>query len=495
MSTRRTRLIAALSILVAVLPAGPAAADSWTRVGSGGLGDPARGKSIDLTIHGGFVWVSSTDELPGRFRPRLFRRPLVGDEPWTDATPPWGDAVDGHARDLFSFAGDLYVATSFGQVWRHRGASWSNATPPWAGTLPVHALAAWELVPGTATLCAARGSLELHCGVETGTTTTLPRAPLRDTRPVGQASLIGFRDRLVLAVGGGSEGSRTCEAWLFGGRWTAMSLDCFGDAGRTWAGQMAILGEHVYVGTGGHRPNGVFELSHGGTYRDVTPALHAFEQIHRYKGAGVAAGRLFVSAHVAFPPPGFADVVSTPDGDAWTHSNLPGFGPGFTNSTVEAMDARGPGLYAATVNLENGFEVWRRNFLVAEMIDENSPAYRDLIVELRRQALCLRHRIRGCPSRLVIAERFALLKEGVDTARHPDDDTKLILVTRQRFAAAGKELAAALELADQADKIALFDPAKAKPIYLKAAQHLESAMKTTRAAWEAVVAALRPGKG
>jgi hypothetical protein len=494
MSTPR-RLVPALILLVAAaLPlAAPASGlDSWTRVGSAGLGDSSRTEVTALAVHGGYVWVAS-----GRVDGRLQRARLTADTAWLDVTPPW--SAPERIEDLESFDGALWVATSGGRLWRQRlGGPWIDATP-WTGSAPLHALASWQLAADAATLCAARGSLEVWCGLESGAPLRLPRPPLRDPRQVGSAQLHAFRDRIALAVGGSTAESRTCEVLLYRKGWTTVSDDCFGDETRTWPGGMSVFREHLYMGTGGHFTNAIVRVTAAGAWSEVTPDFYSFDGFGarpaRFASTAVAAGQLFVGVHMLDALPGFSEVLRTPDGDAWSHSAAPSFGPGLTNDSAFTLTAHRMLLYAGAHNHVAGFEVWRRNFLVAEMIDESAGLFRDLTVDGRRQIVCLRLPVpRSCPGRPVLFERFAAVKLGFDAARHPKDDASLLQAARLRLAAAEKELLAGIALADQAEKLAAHDPAKARTLRLQAAQRLAAALETTSEVWDTAAAALG-GKG
>jgi hypothetical protein len=483
---RNSLLIAATA--VALLGADSAhAVDSWRRVASGGLGNPARSNASAMAIHDRSLWVATADLTGDGERPRLFRAALTADTRWSESTPPWAATSRGAITDLESFGGELWLATSFGEVWRHRRGVWTNATPRWKGAAPVLALGTWQVTTGVETLCAARGAVEVHCALETDRIETLPRPPLASTSAIGGADLLGFRDQLVLAVSGTTARSRSCELLTFGEEWASITADCFGDPERPWAGRMAALGEHVYLGTGGHSTNAVYRIARGGGYEAVTPRFLVDLRVPRYPAAAVAGDMLFVGLHDgSVTTAGMASVVRTANGRNWTTSNEPGFGSedNFV-TTVLAGDATV--LYAATLNSRGGFEVWRRDFRLYETLRTNQPIFREWDAFGRRLAVCWQVGITvpGCPGRELLSPRFERLQLGFEVARHPADDAKVVLAVRQRFAVAGKELVAALDLAAQADKLATVDPLKARAAYAAAAQRLDRALAASRAGWQA----------
>lgn len=490
-------------LLTALLLAGPATsagrADSWVRVGMGGLGNRSRVQPDALAVHGGYVWVASAEALPaGGKRPHLFRAPLRDDTAWTEVTPPWSGNSEISA--LTPFAGDLYVGTTFGQVWRLRRGAWANVTPAWPGTNPIQHLVGWEPIAGSATLCAARGTVEVRCGLEVGVAEALPAVPLRNSRDIGAARLATLGDRLYLAVSGTTASSRQCEVLTYqrSRGWSSITGDCFGDTRLPWAGSMAAFRGNLYVGTGGHfgLPT-VRRISYEGEVVDVTPTgIYPCTLVTscpaRYGAMAVSAGELFVGNRVTYAGGTISAEVVRTAGTGWSLSVERGFGIP-TNDTTTALAGNDLLVYAAILNSVDGFEVWRRNFLLSEALRENLQVNREWLRHARLLADCLRvGPLPGCSDRASLAERFERVRLGFDTARHPADDPKLILATRQRYAQAGKELATGLSLASAGDAAARVDPKQARQYYVAAAQRIERAAQISSAAWDAVVAATKP---
>jgi hypothetical protein len=481
-----------LSLATLVGSAGNASSgESWVRVGSEGLGNPDRRVGHALAIHDGYVWVAAAADpsAEGGGRPRLFRARLEDDTAWTEVPPPW--SANGEITDLEPFAGDLYVATTLGQVWRYRAGGWASVTPSWTAT-PVYALGVWRRPFGTATLCAARGARSIYCGLEGPMLMPLPGVPLTDSDDVGTADLVALRDQLFLAVSGASAGSRTCEVLRYDGRWRQVTADCFGDTERTWAGRMAAYGEHIYLGTGGHTLNAIYRINSAGEFTEVTPDFYdPAAGLRRVPAAAVAAGQLFLGTHVSYSiSAGLAEVVRS-DGTTWSRSAVPGFGSD-SNLTTNALAGAGMQLYAATYNPIEGFEVWRRDYSLIDGIWWGARHYREFTRNSRWLETCLRRRpLPGCPGWSRVEDGFRGLRHFFDAARHPEDDAKLIFATRERLAAAGKALTAASPLAGSADKIARDDPAAARPLYDAAADRLDEARELTRSAWRTVLAALK----
>ncbi|HEV8630219.1 MAG TPA: hypothetical protein VGV61_07875 [Thermoanaerobaculia bacterium] len=480
----------ATGVALLVIAASPAASvvDSWVRVATGGLGDDTR-KVHDLVIHDGYLWVATADlATSGGKHPRLFRALLRADSRWEEVTLPWRADSDGEISDLQPFGGDLYVASTFGQLWRyaHAGA-WTRLTP-WTGSTAILAVGVWELVPGTPTVCAFRAPAQISCGLETRTATPLPPVPLHNAAGVAAAQLLSFGDRLFLSVTGGSAGSRACEVHSFSDRWTAVTTDCFGNPDRPWAGDMTVFGERLYLGTGGHTRNAVYEVTDAGTYSEVAGAFAGLD-MNRIPASAVAVHQLFMGSHVAGLVDTYAAVERTVDGSTWHQSNEPGFGVD-ADDVTSALAGEGTRLYAGVLNVGDGFEIWRRNFLLFETLREDSPAYRALLSEGFRQLLCLRAGVTGCPARVQLTALFGRVRLGFDTANHPADDAKLILALRKQLATADTELTRALALADQADKVAPLDRHKAALLYKEAARHLELSLRITQTTWEAAQAAV-----
>jgi len=356
----------------------------------------------------------------------------------------------------------------------------------------VHALAQRQLPNGESQLCAIRGSVEVHCGIGTTLVERLPAVPLADPTRIGTGDLLYYGRQLFLAVGGESAGSRACEVWRYNGAWSPVTTNCFGNPDRTWPGRMAVYDDAVYVGTGGHTTNGIFKIERAdGSITDVTPAFYDpgpfGAGLRRVPAAAVAASTLFMGTHVSYLPAGSAEVIRL-DGTTWARSSEPGFGSD-TNQSTNALAGQDTLLYAGTVNLAGGFEVWRRNFWLFETALETTPGYREFVREASRLRGCLLPWPPSptCPDRLFVAADLRNVKLAFDTARHPGDDQVLLADIRSRFAQAEKELEEALTLAAAADKVALFDSKAAMALYASSRRQLGGALRSSRDGWHTAV--------
>lgn len=479
---RIAQLYRAVVLALVVLPAAhqPARSDDWVQVASGGLGDPSRVQAYPLAVVAGTVYVATHDSASREF---VYRAEMRSDTLWTDVTPPWG-ATAGETTDMVSWNEELWLSTSAGKLWRRdRTSRWTDMSPTWARGGSIFALAVW-LPPGeTATRLVAAGQ-----GVNVWSRRTdgrweeiTPPRELRDARIVSGA-LGSLGRHLYLGVGGGSAGSATAQVWRFTSRgWDAVTRDGFGRPELTWVNKMVALGDWLYIGTAGHGENtaGVFRTREGAA-EDVTPCdlyggcTGAFSTAPvRYGSLAVAASKLFAGTRTPSLPGEAigADVVVRGLDGSWARSNTPGFGVTGNDATT-GLAAGGASLYAGTINIWTGFEVWRRNAPLIEVLP-TIRVDRDLLLNRERKFLrCLRRP--HCPDWDRIIQPIEGIRLIIDTARYSQDDLKLILWARQSMAGATSLLDEAKQLADRADKEK--NPKKAELLRKQAAEKVKSAI-------------------
>lgn len=481
------------TIVVAVVLLGAvsgAAAAAWVRVADAGLGDPDRGQVDAIAVFGDHVYVASHD---GAGAPSVLRAAIATDTLWEVVTPPW-DTGAGEVVGLQVVGDALYVGTSGGQIWRHgRRGVWTAQLRPWPDGTPVIALGGWDPGDGPR-LCVMVEEATIWCRAAAGWD-PLPFLPIppaeRETVRSGQ--LAGFLDELYVGLGGGSAGDRACEAWRFGVRdgWRAVTRDCFGRPELTWIA-LGVFERRVYFGTSGHvRP--VVMRWDGHALEDVTPsalyecaALFGRCPVH-YNAFAVSAGRL----HLGTRTGGLgseADLLSTPDGEAWAFDSLPGFGNP-ANGAITALGSRDAYLYAGTFNTTTGFEVWRRTPPLADLIP---PMLADLWELQRfhgRLIGCLLRGIPCPPDWARLHEPIAEIELALTVVA--DEATFLVELKAARAAMAEARLlaAGAEQLAAMADKLG--DPRQARPLRHEATAAVGDAIRLTRGA----VADLRQAVG
>ncbi|MBI2838128.1 MAG: hypothetical protein HYX75_07430 [Acidobacteria bacterium] len=481
---RIAQLYRAVVLALVVLPAAQQSArsDEWVQVASGGLGDPSRRQAHPLEIVAGAVYVATHDPALNEY---VYRAEMLADTIWTDVTPPWG-GTHGEVTDMLSWNDDLWLSTSAGELWRRdRTGRWRDVSPTWARGGNIFGLAVW-LPPGEAAtrLVAAGQGVEVWSRRGDGRWDEIVVADDLHASGFVSGALGSLGRHLYLGVGGGSAGSAACQVWRFTSRgWDPVTRDGFGRPQLTWVNEMAVFGDWLYVGTAGHGEDtaGVFRMREGAA-EDVTPCdlyggcAGAFSRAPvRYGSLAATTSKLFVGTRTPSLPGEAigADVLArAPDG-SWALSNTPGFGVTGNDATT-GLAAAGASLYAGTINILTGLEVWRRNAPLLEVLP-TIRVDRDLLLNRERKFLrCLRRP--HCPDWDRIVQPIEGIRLVFDTARYSQDDLKLILWARQSMAGATSLLDEARQLADRADKES--NPKKAALLRKQAAEKVTAAIDT-----------------
>jgi hypothetical protein len=396
---------------------------------------------------------------------KILRATIRDDELWSDVSPAW-DADE--VVEMTSFRGALLVATKTGGLWRMNARDEWSQLDPGSTTSPLRSVAMLRTPDGNL-VCIARGSLRVRCNrfpeVIGWQPFPVPGELATDTT-IDSAQLRGLGGRLYIGVGGASAGSRDCAVWVssvaaastparWGAAWTPLTTDCFGRGsdpavgvvGNTWVTSMAAFDGEMYVGTGGHHPDGtgVYNTT-GSGFADVTPPTIGLP-IPRYGAMAVAGTRLFVGNHIGSPGFGTQVFAGLRDG-SWVASNEPGFSMP-ENLSTSALASRDAYLYAGTLNLVHGFEVWARVPPLLEFIPPIERYYRILPREVAGLRVCVQVPL-PCPIDLrPVYEPFEEIRLAFDKAQHPEDDANVIGNARTLIARAAGEL----ERADQLAKL------------------------------------------
>ncbi|MEW6367652.1 MAG: hypothetical protein AB1714_23725 [Acidobacteriota bacterium] len=475
----------ALVLALLVLPAAhqPARSDDWVRVATGGLGDPARREPDALAVVAGAAYLATHDAA----RNYVFRAELRNDTVWLDVSPPWRTA-DGKTAAMVSLDQELWLSTSGGELWRRdRTGRWNHMTPSWASGKSIFALTTWT-PPGesAARLVAVREGVELWWRRADGTWVQqgLPDG-LRNKPGIVNGALQSFGSRLYLGVG--SSASTSVQVWRLPGwppRWDAVTTAGFGREELTWVNDMIPVGDRLYIGTGGHGDStaGVFRTQDT-VFEDVTPCdlFGGCEGVAsrapvRFGCLEYWAGKLFVGTRSRNAPEGFyrtADVIVSGLDGGWAFSNTEGFGVD-GNDTTTGLAAGGSSVYACTFNSLTGFEVWRRNALIVEMLPYLA-GLRDSL--LHQRTAWLRCVVRpNCRRWETVFGPMEALSLTFDTARNQQDDQQTIMWARQSLTGAVTLLKDAKKLADRADKMK--NRKKAALLRNQAAEKVKAAIDT-----------------
>ena len=382
-----------LVLLLVVVPTPGASADTWTQVLSEGFDDPNQKQCNALAFFGEYIYAASQTDGDGGTTARLLRAPLSDDTAWEDASPDWG--ASGEVVDLLPLDSWLWVGLSSGELWFRDGlGSWTHVDVPWDDGAKILALSRYPPPGSGPNLLAVALSNDAEGEVWTrdrGLWTML--APTGESN-VGSGRLHPFGACLYFGVGDASARDRTCEAirtCLPAAPWAEVSDDCFGDPDLVFVSAMQAFGGHLYFGTAGHSRRGAILARLNGTIEDVTPVTCdplGFERcVLRYGSMAVAGDRLYVGTRTQSDTFMGGDVYATSDGTRFDPANEPGFGG--TNDTVSALAGRGTQLYAGTVNLLSGFEVWRRVPTLVELSPDLLRELADYLHPYRDYLACL----------------------------------------------------------------------------------------------------------
>lgn len=449
---RSIRTLATILFVLALFVAGSVLAEDWVQVASGGLGDSSRGK-VSLALFDGHIYAAATGSTGNA---AVFRAPVTADRTWSDVTPPWRRTGSGKVTDMVVFGSHLFVANYLGEVWRFSERSgWYDVTPPWGSSSKVLALAEWSR-PSGRTLCALLTGIELWCRVGGAAVRVSVTTMLRSDPSIGSARLHGFDGALYVGLGGATVDSRHCEVWRVDepSYWRVVTGSCFGSPGLTWVSSMQESHGYLYIGTGGHRDTPLVMRTDGTRLEDVTPyTLYSCGSGPcplRYGSMADSGGRLYVGTRTRDIGPPVADVLGTRDGTSWDFSNSPGFGDPL-NDTTTALAGERYRLYAGVLHRETGFQVWRRNSRLYELIPYLEGSFERLDIMPRLEP-CLA--LPGCridwpPVQEPLWEFAAIF----EFARQSKADAELAGYLQKLTDAAIRRLATARELAESADKL------------------------------------------
>jgi hypothetical protein len=197
-------------------------------------------------------------------------------------------------------------------------------------------------------------------------------------------------------------------------------------------------------------------------------------------GFPIPASRLYVGRHIADLDWGTEVLARRRDG-SWIESNVAGFGNP-NNVSTSAMAGSDAYLYAGTLNLVEGFEVWRRVPSLLELLPPIDDDYRIISREAARLRVCAAFPI-PCPLDLErLIAHFERIRLAFDKADHPDDDAQVIATARALM----DEAAADLEEAGRLSKLVPFAESRkqARELGRQLMLHVESAVQTTSFAIE-----------
>ena len=178
----------------------------------------------------------------------------------------------------------------------------------------------------------------------------------RSTTETSISGFAVFDGALYAAV----ESTAPAQIWRsYGGAWTAVVSDGFGDSDTTATGGMAVFAGYLYIGAGNAVDGAQLWRSNNGTTwtQAITPGFGDANN-REVEAAFAYQNQLLLSVKNAVTG---MEVWRSADGSNWEQANLDGFGDNnnsATNGSNAAVDFECQ-LYVGTSNVADGGELWR----------------------------------------------------------------------------------------------------------------------------------------
>lgn len=341
----------------------PQALPAWQQVNSNGFGDVQAGEVSALAPFNGTLYAGTHNATSGA---RIYRAP--DGQTWTAVTEPgFGiphDTAPPAILDLMVFNGRLYASTGRGdgpgQIWRTvNGVNWvavvvaGFADPD---TVDITALAAYggKLYAGATNALSGAQIWSSFTGDSNSWTQVAPATP--GTAVARVTGFAEFDGALYAAV----ESDAPAQVWRsYGGAWTTVVGNGFGNAQTTATGGMAAFGNYLYVGAGNSAQGAQLWRSSDGTNwaQAISPGFGDANN-QQVEMVSVHQNELYVGVQNTATG---IEVWRSPDGSLWEQVNQDGFGDS-NNSDSNGSNATAHflgDLYVGTTNSADGGELWQ----------------------------------------------------------------------------------------------------------------------------------------
>jgi hypothetical protein len=348
----------------------PGGVPDWQQVNSNGFGDPQTGEVTALGAFNGYLYAGThnpIDPEPLFDGAQIFRSP--DGVTWTPVTQPgFGNSHDiapPAILDFIVFNNQLYASTGRGnasQIWRTlNGTIWTpmdvtGFSDP--DNVDVTALAEYDgkLYAGVTNQVSGAQIWSSFTGDNNSWTQVAPEEP--GTIPASVTGFVGFNGALYAAV----ESEAPAQIWQsYGGAWTAVVSDGFGDNNTLSTGGMAVFGGYLYVGAGNTSGGAqLWRTNDGTSWAQAIPLGFGDPNNQEIDLVFVFQNQLFASVINAVTG---MEIWRSTDGTFWEQANLDGFsdsnnsGSNGSNATAEFLGQ----LYVGTSNVVAGGELWRMN--------------------------------------------------------------------------------------------------------------------------------------
>ena len=335
----------------------------WQQVNSNGFGAPQAGEVSALEAFNGYLYAGTSNPTDGA---RIFR--AQDGMAWTPVTEPgFGIAHDIAPRailDLEVFNGRIYASTGRGdgpgQIWRALdGVTWApmvihGFSDP--DNVDVTALAEYDgmLYAGVTHLITGAHIWRSFTGDNNTWVQVAPAVP--GTAAASVTGFAVFDGALYAAV----ESDAPAQIWCsYGGDWTTVMGDGFGNSLTTSTGGMAVFAGYLYAGAGNAVDGALlWRTNDGASWEQAIDPGFGDPNNQKVEMVFVFQNRLYVSMKNVQTGIG---VWRSTDGALWERANQDGFGDSnnassnWSNATADFLGH----LYVGTSNVVDGGELWQ----------------------------------------------------------------------------------------------------------------------------------------
>ena len=350
-----------------LVPAIPA----WQQVNSNGFGDPQAPEVSALEAFNGYLYAGTYNPVnpaPGQLYDgaRIFRS--SDGVTWIPVTQPgFGNTHDiapPAILDFLVFNNYLYAGTGRGnasQVWRtSNGTTWAPMDVTGfsdADNVAVDVLAEYggKIYAGVTNQVNGAQVWSSFTGDNNTWSRVAPK--VLGTEPASVTGMVEFDGALYAAV----ESAAPAQIWqTYGGAWTTIVSDGFGESNTTLTGGMEVFNGYLYVGAGNTSSGAqLWRTSNGNTWQKVlTPAFGDMNN-QQVEMVSVFGNQLYISLQneaTGIEIWRSADVVN------WEQVNQDGFGDKNNTSSNASNAAAGffGQIYVGVLNSADGGELWRK---------------------------------------------------------------------------------------------------------------------------------------